>query len=115
AVAEWRRLRKQSQQIPQVTRAFVEHLLDCLCQEKTTDELLKFIGRSREDECMAHYFLGMNRLADGDRKGAREHFEKSIASRCFYFGDYDWSWMFLNRMTRDPAWPSWIQGKQLPG
>ena len=49
--------------------------------------------------------VGMMLLADGDRAGAKPHFQASVATRCFYLGGYDLSRTFLARMEADPAWP----------
>jgi hypothetical protein len=64
-------------------------------------------GRSRWDQCLAHYFVAMMKLADGDRDGAREHFDKVVKTRAFIWGPYGMSRVFLARL-KDPTWPPWI-------
>ena len=70
--------------------------------------LLKVAGNSARDRGVAHYYIGIRRLADGDRAGAREHFEKSAASPVFHWGPVNRSRAFAARLARDPEWPSWL-------
>jgi tetratricopeptide (TPR) repeat protein len=73
------------------------------------DELVQLAGRSRWDQCLAHYNIAMTELADGHRKEAKEHFEKAVKTRASGWGEYDMSWVFLTRLEKDPTWPPWIQ------
>jgi serine/threonine protein kinase len=86
-------------------------LLRCMrynAGEITADKLVEDAGRSRWDQCLAHYYVGMRKLAEGDRDEAREHFAKVVETRAFIWGPYDFSWVFLARLEKDPAWPPWI-------
>jgi tetratricopeptide (TPR) repeat protein len=88
-----------------------EPILRCLrynAGELTADELLQGAGRSRWDQCLAHYFIGMRKLAEGDRKAAREHFDLAVKTRAAGWGEYDMSWVFQARLVNDPTWPPWI-------
>src|SRR5207302_7406815 len=39
----------------------------------TAEKLLEAAGHSRWCQCEAHFFIGLNLLAEGDRAGARRH------------------------------------------
>ena len=41
-------------------------------------EFIEAAGKSRLFLCRNHYIVGLNRLSDGDRAGAREHFQKAL-------------------------------------
>jgi tetratricopeptide (TPR) repeat protein len=75
----------------------------------TADELVRHAGSSRWDQCLAHYSIAMTKLAEGDRDGAREHFDKAVKTRAAGWGEYDMSWVFRDRL-KDPNWPPWIRG-----
>ena len=68
--------------------------------------LLNDVKNSKYHECNSHFFIAMSLLADGDRDGARKHFEECVATGCFDFDASDWSRTFLARMKQDPNWPS---------
>jgi tetratricopeptide (TPR) repeat protein len=87
-----------------------EPILWCLkynAGKLSEDELLKRVEPSRWNQCLAHYYVAMTKLAKGDREGAREHFDKVIETRAFLWGAYDMSWVFQARL-KDPNWPPWI-------
>jgi tetratricopeptide (TPR) repeat protein len=67
---------------------------------------------SRWNQCLAHYYIAMTKLAEGDREGAQEHFDKAVKTRAFLWGSYDISWVFLDRLAKDPTWPPWIPKKR---
>jgi tetratricopeptide (TPR) repeat protein len=74
----------------------------------TADNLLDAAGRSRWDQCLAHYNIAMTKLAEGDRDGARDHFDKAVKTRASGWGNYDLSWVFRDRLA-DPNWPPRIR------
>jgi tetratricopeptide (TPR) repeat protein len=74
----------------------------------TADDLIQSAKGSRWNQCLAHYCVAMTKLAEGDRKGAREHFDKVVKTRAFLWGAYDMSWVFQARLAKDPTWPRWI-------
>jgi hypothetical protein len=76
------------------------------------EKLLKGAGRSRWDQCMAHYYIAMTKLAEGDRKGAQDHFDKAFETRASGRGEYDLSWVFRARLSKYPNWPPWIPKKR---
>jgi tRNA A-37 threonylcarbamoyl transferase component Bud32/tetratricopeptide (TPR) repeat protein len=90
-----------------------EPLLRCLrfnAGELSEDDLVRGAKGSRWDQCLAHYYVAMTKLAEGDRDGAREHFAKVVETRAFIWGPYDMSWVFLDRLKEPPTWPPWIRG-----
>jgi tetratricopeptide (TPR) repeat protein len=89
-------------------------LLRCLhfnVGDLPADELIRRAGRSRWDQCLAHYSVAMTKLAEGDRKGAQQHFDKLVKTRAFGWGEYDMGWVFQSRFAKDPNWPPWIPVK----
>jgi hypothetical protein len=79
-------------------------LSDKACLEKA--------GTSRFQQCIAHYQIGIFRLAEGDRKDAKDHFQKAVDTRAIWIVDWAWSKMFLSRLKNDDTWPRWIQAKK---
>jgi serine/threonine protein kinase len=63
-------------------------------------------------QCVAHFWIGLDRLSKGDRKGARESFEKCVATRWLGLTVYPYAEIFLARMKNDPKWPKWIPVKK---
>jgi tetratricopeptide (TPR) repeat protein len=87
-----------------------EPMLRCLdynAGDLTAVQLVEAVKGSQWNQCLAHYSIGITKLAEGDRKGAREHFDKVVKTRAFIWGAYDLSWVFQNRL-KDPTWPPWI-------
>jgi serine/threonine protein kinase len=88
-----------------------EPILRCVrykAGELSADKLLQDAGRSRWDQCLAHYNIAMTKLAEGDREGARDHFDKAVKTRASGWGEYDLSWVFRDRLDKDRTWPAWI-------
>jgi hypothetical protein len=75
----------------------------------TEDKLVKAAEASKWDQCLAHYYIGMMKLAQGDREGARVHFDKVVKTRAFIWDAYDLSWVFQARLKNDLTWPPWIK------
>jgi tetratricopeptide (TPR) repeat protein len=71
-------------------------------------EYLNAGAGSRNEQCVDHFFVALDRLAQADRAGAREHFRKDLATGVFRWSEYQWSRLFLKRMEKDPNWPPWI-------
>jgi hypothetical protein len=76
------------------------------------DQLLKTAGRCRPKLCEAHFVIGLSRLCEGDRAGARLHFQKCTKTRVFIYWDYVWGRAFLERLQKDRTWPPWIPPKK---
>jgi hypothetical protein len=81
-----------------------DQLSDKACLEKA--------GTSRFQQCIAHYQIGILRLAEGDRRGAQDHFQKAVDTHAIWIVDWAWSKMFLSRLTKDDKWPKWITAKK---
>ena len=61
--------------------------------------------------CGRHYLIGLVRLSNGDRAGAREHFQKPLDSKFYAQNVYRYARAYLARLKRDPEWPKWIEVK----
>jgi tetratricopeptide (TPR) repeat protein len=90
---------------------YLKHL-DYNCGRITEEGLLKFAAGVPPPLCEAHFLIGLRLLSEGDRVGAREHFQKCCDTRIFIYWDYTWARAFLKRLELDPAWPPWIPGKE---
>jgi tetratricopeptide (TPR) repeat protein len=66
----------------------------------------------RSCRCSAHFLIGMTRLADGDRSGAKEHLGAAVDSQDYFNNDYTLSRVFLARMKANETWPPWIPVKK---
>jgi serine/threonine protein kinase len=87
---------------------FNEYLAGKLSEE----EFLKPAGKNPLWLSINHFLIGSARMADGDRKGAHEHFEKTVATRFYGLMFYPYARAFVARMNRDPTWPKWIPVKK---
>ena len=102
------KLLKQPERLTGLSREHFLRILDYCRGNLPEEEFLRAEIGSRWHQCEAHFYVALDRLAQGDRAGAREHFEKALATGVFEFGAYQWSRLFLKRMDQDPNWPSWI-------
>jgi serine/threonine protein kinase len=93
-------------------QAFYNALLDYLAGVETENALLKSAEKSQRNICRARYFFGLTRLAEGDRKGAREQFDKALNTSCPNILAYDLCIILSARMDRDATWPPWIPLKK---
>jgi tetratricopeptide (TPR) repeat protein len=85
-----------------------EPILQCLRYNAgiiSDEELLQSAERSRWNQCLAHYSIAMTKLAEGDREGAKKHFDKAVETRAWGWGEYDMSRVFQARLAKDPNWP----------
>lgn len=85
------------------------HLLAFTCGEITDEELLKRSANSRIALCQAHFYIGMARLAQGERDTARQHFNKCVEYRILSYLEDHLSRALLAQLDRDPLWPRWIE------
>jgi serine/threonine protein kinase/tetratricopeptide (TPR) repeat protein len=83
-------------------------IVDCWAGTGSVEDLLRAEAGSRWSQCETHFYVALDRLSQGDRPGAREHFQKALATRVFSFGEYIWSHLFVERIDKDPNWPPWI-------
>jgi len=108
ALADSRRLRAATPNLPPLRREFYEKLAQFNCGELRTQELLASAKNSKWDRCEAHFFIGLSHLAAGEREPAARHFLAAVETRCTGFLAYDWSDAFRLRMEDNPRWPPWI-------
>jgi len=87
-------------------------ILDYWGGSTSAEDVLRAEAGSRCYRCETHFYVALERLAQGDRAGAREHFQKAMAMRIFWYAEYHWSRLFLKRMEQDPNWPPWIPMKE---
>jgi hypothetical protein len=113
AVQASKALLKQPEKLYTLRREAILRCLRYNSGDLPADDLVRDAGSSRWDQCLAHYYVAMTRLAEGDRKGALEHFDKVIKTRAFLWGMYDMSWVFRARLAKDPNWPPWISKGQV--
>jgi tetratricopeptide (TPR) repeat protein len=106
ALASCRRFRVPA--LSQDWREFNEAWRQFGCGELSEETFLAKAGASRYKKVIVHYEAGLFRLAVGDRVGAREHFQKAVATRTFPCFQYPWCQMFLGRLEKDRTWPKWI-------
>jgi len=103
-----RELCKHAERLPDLNREHYLRILDYCGGGLSEEQLLRAEAGSRFNQCEAHFYVALNRLSERDRTGAREHFEKALATGVFRFMEYRWSRLFLKRMDQDPNWPPWI-------
>ena len=101
-----------SKELTSAYRGHALRILEYCAGLLSEQEYLNASGGSRLTQCTDHFFVALDRLAQGDRIEAREHFEKALATGVFRWYEYQWSRLFLKRMERDPNWPSWIPLKE---
>ncbi len=80
----------------------------------TEAEFLKAPASSRMITSWRHCVVGMKRLGEGDREGAKEEFTEVYNARTFNQGEWEWCCSFLIRMNTDPEWPKAIPLKKKP-
>jgi tetratricopeptide (TPR) repeat protein len=114
AMATSRELLNHPEHFPGLNREHMLRILDYCGGGISEEEFLKAEAGSRWNQCEAHFWVALDRLAQGDRAGAREHFQKALSTGAFGAGEYQWSRLFLKRIDRDPNWPKWIPLQEPP-
>jgi tetratricopeptide (TPR) repeat protein len=71
-------------------------------------EMFQLAGKNRLHLCFCHYQVGLDRLSNGDRAGACEHFQKALDTKFYAAVIYPHARAYLARLKRDPEWPRWI-------
>ncbi|MCI0701971.1 MAG: protein kinase [Planctomycetia bacterium] len=112
AVAACRAVRPNSGRWLKWRRGWYLDILKYVCEEIDERVLLQIAGQSRYNQCEAHFFIGMKKLAEGEKEEARKHFKSSVDTDVFVFREFAWSRMFLARMDTVPDWPPWITTKK---
>ncbi len=108
AVAESQEFRGQPGVVPRFRARFYRGLLAFNCGETTADDLLESAGESLWDQSEARFFIGLDRLAMGDRSGALVHLRACVALGCVSTQAWDWSAAIVSRLEANPAWPTWM-------
>ncbi|HMF11597.1 MAG TPA: protein kinase [Gemmataceae bacterium] len=80
--------------------------------DEDDEEYIKSAGKNPIGLSFSHFFVGSARLADGDRKGAYEHFKQTVDIKLYGFMYYPYARAFVARMKRHPEWPKWIDVKK---
>jgi tetratricopeptide (TPR) repeat protein len=112
AMAACRELHDHRERLTDLNREHYLRILDYCGGGVSEEEFLRAEAGSRFNQCEAHFYVALDRLAQRDRAGTREHFQKALATGVFVFLEYQWSRLFLKRMDQDPNWPSWIPLKE---
>jgi tetratricopeptide (TPR) repeat protein len=112
AMANCRELHNHPERLTDLNREHYLRILDYCGGGISEEELLKAEAGSRWNQCETYFYVALDRLAQGDRAGAREHFQKAVATRVLFFVEYEFSRLFLKRMDQDPNWPRWIPLKE---
>src|SRR5262249_47698942 len=73
----------------------------------------EFLKGARDNASLHGYefMVGLVRLSEGDRDGAREHLEKMLATDQYYRFTYQLRRTLLERLKSKPTWPEWIPEK----
>jgi tetratricopeptide (TPR) repeat protein len=95
--------------VPPWYKGWYHRYLDYLCDQISEDELIRAAGRCRPMLCEAHFQIGLRHLAEGDRDGARDHFQKCDETRVFLYWDHKWARAFRDRLAQDRTWPQWVK------
>jgi tetratricopeptide (TPR) repeat protein len=69
---------------------------------------LASVAGQRDNECHAHFYIGLFRLAEGNRSAAKNHFTKAVQTHSIASFPCGFSLMFLTRLQTNPNWPPWI-------
>jgi tetratricopeptide (TPR) repeat protein len=83
-----------------------------LTESKYEAEFLQSRGKDVFSLIFTHYTVGLVRLSDGDRVGAKEHFQKVLDTKFRSHIVYPYARAYLARLNRDPKWPKWIPVKK---
>jgi tetratricopeptide (TPR) repeat protein len=98
--------------VPPWYKGWYHRYLDYLCDRIPEDELIRAAGRCRPMLCEAHFQIGLRHLAEGDRAGARDHFQKCDETHVFLYWDHKWARAFRDRLAQDRTWPKWIKSSK---
>jgi hypothetical protein len=89
--------------IPTYRDRWYHDLLAFQCGAMDEEALLKKAGANRFNQCEAHFYIGLRRLADGKRSEAKACFRRVLDTGVFLYEEYIWSRAFLACID-DPAW-----------
>jgi tetratricopeptide (TPR) repeat protein len=101
-------LKLRPDELPPWERGWFQEYLKYLGGRLEASALLEAAGSCRPKQSDAHLAIGLRCLAEGDRAGARDHFQKCSDARVFNSWEYPWVRAFLKRLEEDRTWPPWI-------
>ena len=96
---------KQQHRFPKFLRRWYGRIEEYTCQDITAGQLIESADGSRKKLCEAHYYIGVTKLARGDREAALHHFQQSTALRIFNFYEHHLSFAMAKQLERQPTWP----------
>ena len=85
----------------------VFELMQFLAGRITSDELLKRCEQKKLSPTLAHYYIGLVRLAENNRPAAIAGFELAFRDRD-HFISAQLEDGYLLRLKQDSDWPSWL-------
>jgi tetratricopeptide (TPR) repeat protein len=97
--------------VPPWYEGWYHNCLNYQCDLIPEDELIRTAGRCRPKLCEAHFQIGLRHLAEGDRDGAREHFQKCDETHVFLYWDHKWARAFRDRLKQGSSWPQRTEGR----
>ena len=80
--------------------------------ELSADDLLKKAGQSRLNLCEAYHYIAHRKLAEGDRAGARDYYQRSYDTGVYTYGEYQFSRAIIKVMDADPNWLPAVRGRK---
>src|SRR5262249_26524730 len=95
--------------VPGTEGADMTNITNFVARKMTEEQYLESVIGSR---CVPYFLAGLVRLSEGDSKGALDQFQKSVDTKWFVSWAYGYSRIFLERLQRDPTWPTWIPAKK---
>jgi serine/threonine protein kinase len=108
-----RKLRRSGFRYRGMLEAEWESMLRFWEDNLTEAEFLKAPSPNRMSTVWRYMIVGMKRLGEGDREGARTAFTAGYELRA-YSGEWEWCYSFLIRMNTDSDWPKAIPVKKKP-
>ena len=106
ARAEAGRLKRRD--LPKFLQAWYGSIESFAAGEISAEQLIEIAGPSRRRQCECYFYLGVTKLAEGDRKAALRHFHASESVQIFNFYEHHLSSALAAQLVRDPNWPVWI-------
>jgi serine/threonine protein kinase len=87
-------------------------IIEYCCGDLQESALLTELKDSRTSQCVAHFSIGITRLAQGDRNEARRHFRACSDTKVLLFVEDHMSRALVAQLDRQPEWPPWIAASQ---
>jgi hypothetical protein len=78
-------------------------------------ELVELAGDSERDKAEVYWIIGLRKLAQGNREGAKASFNKIASSPMYFWSSVLWARAFAERIDKDPNWPDWLPSEPVEG